>query len=342
MRVRPRNILLSLLALVGFAAFLVISRIGWEVVLGPKARPVTDRPFERTGARMARGKYLAEGPAACFHCHTEHDLSRPEYPIVQARKGAGWLMPIPELGTLPAPNLTPDPETGLGNWTDDEIARAIREGVGRGNRAIFPVMPYLDLAKLDDEDVASIVVYLRALTPVRNPVPVRALPFPLEYIVKTIPRPITTPQPSHPSATPVERGRYLVAIAGCQGCHTATDQRGVPVPGLEFGGGGLFHDPGKNMQPVFSANITQDPSGIPHYDEALFMQTLRSGKVSTRTLVHIMPFEFFANITDDDLHDIYAFVKSVPAVKHRVSNTDPPTPCPVCNQTHGLGNLNQK
>ena len=342
MRVRPGRIILSLLALVVFAAILVISRIGWQVVLGPKARPVTDRPFERTAARLARGKYLTEGPAPCFHCHTDHDLSTPEYPIVRARKGAGWSLPIPELGVLPAPNLTPDPGTGLGNWSDDEIARAIREGVGRGNRALFPVMPYLDYASLDDEDVAAIVVYLRTLAPVRSSLPVRALPFPLEYIVKTIPRPITAPQPSHPAATPVERGKYLVTMAGCQTCHTATDQRGVPVAGLDFGGGGLFHDPGRNLQPVFSANITQDPSGIPHYDEALFVQTLRSGKVSTRTLVHIMPFEFFANITDDDLRDIYTFVKSVPAVKHRVSNTDPPTPCPVCNQTHGLGNLNQK
>jgi cytochrome c553 len=55
-----------------------------------------------------------------------------------------------------------------------------------------------------------------------------------------------------------------------------------------------------------------------------------------------MPFEFFKNMTDEDMRDIFAFIKAQPPVKHRVSNTDPPTLCPLCNQTHGLGELNVK
>ena len=90
---------------------------------------MTDRKFDVTEARVARGKYLVEGPASCFHCHSEHDFSTPTDPIVEAKKGAGWVMPIPELNNIAARNITPDPETGLGSWTDDEIARAIREGV---------------------------------------------------------------------------------------------------------------------------------------------------------------------------------------------------------------------
>ena len=149
-------------------------------------------------------------------------------------------------------------------------------------------MPYLTFAAMDDEDVASIVVYLRTIPPVRNQVPARLLPGPLEYIVKTIPKPVTQPQPSHPSATPEERGKYLVTVAQCQDCHTPTDDRGIPLPGLEFGGGGLFHDPTNNMQPMFSMNITQDPSGIAHYDEALFLQVLHTGQVTSRMLSPIM------------------------------------------------------
>jgi mono/diheme cytochrome c family protein len=341
MRIRLRTVLVSLLVLGVLLVLGGITAVGWAVVLGPKARPTTDRKFDVTDARLTRGKYLVEGPAACFHCHSEHDLKDPEVPIIEARKGAGWVMPVPELNNIAARNITPDPETGLGNWTDDQIARAIREGVSRDGRALFPIMPYMEFAEMDDEDVASVVVYLRTIPAVRNQLPVRNLPVPLEYIVKTMPKPLTQPQPSHPSATAGERGKYLVTIAQCQGCHTPTE-RGVPLPGLEFGGGGQFHDPTNNMQPVFSMNITQDPSGIAHYDEALFLQVLRTGQVTSRLLSHIMPFQFLQNMTDEDLRDIWAYLKSRPPVKHRVSNADPPTPCPVCNKSHGLGDLNVK
>ena len=341
MRVRAKTVVLGILALLVLLVLGAITAVGWQIVLGPDARPVSTEKFEATEARLARGKYLVEGPAACFHCHTDHDFSNPEYPIVQAKKGAGWVMPIPELNDIAARNITPDPETGIGAWSDDEIARAIREGVRKDGTALFPVMPYPAFASMDDEDVKSIVVYLRTIPAVKNIVPTRQLPGPLEYIVKTIPKPLMTPQPSHPAATPVERGKYLVTMAACSGCHTAADNQGQPLPGMDFGGGGIFHDPGTKTE-VFSLNITQDPSGIAHYDESLFIQTLRTGQVTSRLVNHIMPFEFFRNMTDEDLRDIFAFIKSVPPVKHRISNTDPPTMCPVCNQSHGLGEMNVK
>jgi len=340
MRVRAKSIVLGILVLLVLLVIGGLTAVGWQIVLGPDARPVSSEKFEATEARLARGKYLAEGPAACFHCHTEHDFTNPEYPIVQAKKGSGWVMPIPELNHIASRNITPDPETGIGTWSDDEVARAIREGVRKDGSALFPIMPYPLFASMDDEDVKSIVVYLRTLPAVKHVVPTRQLPGPLEYIVKTIPKPLTTPQPSHPASTPVERGKYLVTIADCHACHTASVQ-GEPLPGLDFGGGGSFDDPGTKTK-VFSLNITQDPSGIAHYDESLFIQTIRTGQVTSRLVNHIMPLEFFKNMTDEDLRDIFAYIKSVPPVKHRISNTDPPTLCPVCNQKHGLGELNVK
>ena len=111
---------------------------------------------------------------------------------------------------------------------------------------------------------------------------------------------------------------------------------------MGYGGGGVFHDPVTATKPLFSLNITQDPSGIAHYDEAMFIQVLHTGRIPGRMLNHTMPFENFKNMTDDDLRDIWAFLKTVPPVKHRISNTDPPKPCAVCNQVHGLGELNVK
>jgi mono/diheme cytochrome c family protein len=342
MRIRLKTVLLSLAVLILIAVIGGISMVGWQVVLGPDARSTSAEKFEPTEARLARGKYLAEGPAHCFFCHTEHDLTGPEplYPIIQPKKGAGWTMPIPELNNIAARNITPDPETGIGTWTDDEVARAIREGVRKDGTALFPVMPYMEFRTLDDEDVKSIVVYLRTIPAVKNTVPTRQLPGPLEYIVKTMPKPLTTPQPSHPSATAVERGTYLATMATCAGCHTIATG-GAAMPGMAFAGGQKFEIPG-NDTPVFTANLTPDPSGIAHYDESLFIQTLRTGQMGGRTLNHVMPFEFFMNMTDEDLRDIFSFLRAQPPVKHRVSNTDPPTLCGICNQTHGLGELNAK
>jgi len=342
MRVRAKTILLSLLGLLVLVVLGGITAVGWQVVLGPDARPVTDTPFEVTEARLARGKYLAEGPTHCFFCHTELDLTTPEYPMVEAKKGAGWVMPIPELNHIASRNITPDKETGIGNWSDDEVARAIREGVRKDGSALFPLMPYMEFASLDDEDVKSIVVYLRTIPAVKNTVPERSLPGPLEYLVKTMPKPLTTPQPSHPASTPAERGKYLVTMAGCAACHTPTDAQGTPLPGLSFAGGGFFQLPDQPGKLVFTANITPDASGIAHYDEGLFAQTLRTGQIPGRMLNHIMPFSAYRNMTDEDISDVFAFLKTVAPVKHRVSNTDPPTLCPLCNQSHGLGDRNVK
>ncbi len=342
MRVRLRSALLGGVGLLLVVVVVGITAVGWQVVLGPKRRHVTGRTFVPTEARLGRGRYLVEGIAPCFHCHTEHDLSKPGYPRIEAKKGAGWVMPVPELGVVVAPNITPDMETGIGQWSDDEIARAIQEGVDKNGRALFPVMPYLNFRNLTDEDIASIVVYLRTIPPVKNVLPKTKLAFPLNLLVNTMPEPLTSPPPVVARTTPEARGEYLVkTVIGCQDCHTPADAQGKALPGMDFGGGMLFHDP-KTMDAVFSKNITPDPSGIWYYNEPLFDQALRTGQVGGRRLDPIMPFEAFSRLTDEDMHDIYSYIKSLPPVRHRISNTDPPTKCPVCGQVHGLGDLNVK
>jgi mono/diheme cytochrome c family protein len=345
MKVRAKTIVLGVLGLLVLIVVGGITAIGWQIILGPKMRPVTDRKFEATPERLARGKYIAEGPASCFHCHSEPNFNAPMGEPLASNRGSGWQMPIPELGNPSSANITSDPATGLGSWTDDEIARAIQEGVDKDGRPLFPLMPYLRFREFTDEDLASVVVYVRTIPPVIHAVTPPVWPFPLNVLVKTMPKPLTTHEPAPARATPVARGEYLVkTVAGCGDCHTPSDDKGAPLPGLEFAGGGIFHDPtpGANMKAVFSANITPDPSGISHYDEAYFLQTLHTGQIPGRTLSNIMPFSSFKNLTEDDLKDIFAYIKTLKPVKHRVSNTDSPAKCPVCGQTHGLGDLNSK
>jgi len=338
-----KKILLGILTLLVLLVLGAITAVGWQVILGPDARPLTNRTFAPSEVRLLRGRYLVENVAACFHCHSEHDLNDPARPVKAGMKGAGWVMPVPELGKIVAPNITPDPETGIGTWTDDEIARAIQEGVNKHGQALFPMMPYMNFRNLDDEDLASIVVYLRSIPAVSHKMERSQLVFPLNILVKTMPVPLAShePQPAPLRATSEARGEYLVrTVAGCQDCHSPFDAKGQLLPGYEFGGGGLFHDPA-DMKEVFSMNLTQDPSGIAHYDEALFLQTMFSGRVVSRQLNAIMPVENYRQMGDRDLRDIFAYLKSRPPVSHRVSNTDPPTQCAICGQTHGLGELNK-
>lgn len=310
--------------------------IGWRPFIGPKTRTTTSRQFERTPERLARGRYLVVGLVGCETCHSPKDWKTHGAPNVTGMELAGQLLPVPGLpGTIVASNLTPDPETGAASWSDDQIARAIREGVAHDGRTIFPMMPYGAYRTLSDEDVASIVVYIRSLAPVRNPLPTTKVDFPVNYLIRGVPQPLTNAVsgPS-PQASPVERGKYLVTV-GC-GCHIATDQKG-PIRGLEYGGGEHLEGPWGDAT---SANITPDASGISYYDEATFIQAMRTGYVKARKLSSIMPFGEFANLNDDDLKAMFAYLRILPPVKHRVDNSLPPTYCKLCRQKHGAGDQN--
>ena len=333
-------ILVVLLCLVVALAVGITATIGWRPFLGPRSRPLTNRVFERTPERWARGKYLVESVNSCMVCHSPHDWTKHDAPITPGMEGAGgdmsMLKGLP--GRVVAPNLTPDPETGAGNWSDDALARAIREGIGHDGRTLFPMMPYQHFHDLQDEDLASIIVYLRSLPAVRNPLPATEIIFPVKYLIRSVPEPITSPVAQPDLSNQVKRGAYLVDVAACADCHTPQD-KGQPIAGMEFGGGQIFDGPWGR---VATANLTPDASGIPYYDEALFVQTLRTGYVKARELKQIMPWHEYRNMTDEDLKAIFAYLKTLKPVKHVVDNAEPPTLCTVCNATHGGGDKNQK
>jgi hypothetical protein len=303
--------------------------IGWRPFIGSRKRALTNRQFQRTPERMARGRYLVQGLLGCETCHSPKDWKQHGAPNVPDMELAGQVLPFAGLpGTVVAPNLTPDRETGAGDWSDDQIARAIREGIGHDGRTIFPMMPYSAYKNLSDDDTAAVVVFLRSLPAVRNPLPPTKIKFPVNLLVRGVPEPVTQPVHSVNPNDRLARGKYLTQL-GC-GCHSAA--RNIP-----FGGGETLTGP---WGTVTSANITQDPSGISYYDEALFIKVLRTGYVGARELNSIMPFEQFQNLTDDDLGAIFAYLKTVKPVKHRVDNTLPPTYCKICKHKHGGGNLN--
>jgi mono/diheme cytochrome c family protein len=313
--------------------------IGWRPFIGPKTRPLTQVKFESTPARLVRGAYLVNNVASCMDCHAPHQWTAHDSPIPPNMVGAGqdmtFLKGLP--GQVVAPNISPDPETGAGTWTDDQLARAIREGIGHDGRALFPLMPYEHFRHMSDEDLASVIVYLRSLPAVRQPQPSTQIIFPVKYLIRTVPEPVESPVPEPDVSTPEKRGAYLVEMAGCSDCHTPQDSQGQPLPNMDFAGGFVLDGPWGR---AVSANITSDPSGIPYYDLAIFTGVFRTGFVKSRQLNQIMPWSEYRGMTDDDIAAIFAYVKTFKPVVHHVDNTEPPTYCKVCRQTHGGGNEN--
>ncbi|HYV06102.1 MAG TPA: c-type cytochrome [Blastocatellia bacterium] len=313
--------------------------IGWRPVIGAQARALTDRRFEANPLRLERGRYLVQNVMGCFDCHSEHDLTLPGEPPKKGTEGGGRIF-FPEgsafPGKLVASNISPDPETGAGKWSDDMLARSIREGIGHDGRALFPLMPYLNYRDMPDEDLASVIVYLRSIPPVKNALPKSEIQFPLSRLFLSAPQPLTTPVGQPDLSDSVKHGEFIAKMASCSNCHTA-EERGAPKKGLEYAGGFVFELP---EHTVASANITPDPSGISYYDEPLFLEAMRTGKVKARNLNAMMPWAYYHGMNDEDLKALWAYVKALPPVKHRVDNAEPPTPCKLCGNTHGAGDKN--
>jgi mono/diheme cytochrome c family protein len=298
-------------------------------------RPLTDRKFEQTPERLARGRYLVNGIGECFACHGPYESHAPGWPPVRGKEGSGLENFSSETPGLVAANLTPDRETGIGNWTDDMLARAIREGVGHDGRLLHPtVMPYEFYRSMSDEDLASVIVYLRSIPAIRNALPASKAS---HSIVAPYAIPIYAPVLTPDLSTPVKRGAYLVQLGACEWCHTLRDANRKPLPGLEFAGGDLIVEP--DFQ-VTSANLTPDPSGMSYYDEAMFLKVMRTGKVGARNIRPIMPWWFFGQMNDDDLKALFAYLRTLKPVHHRVDNSEPVAYCRICKRNHHGGALN--
>jgi mono/diheme cytochrome c family protein len=291
--------------------------------------------------RLERGRYLVEGVAHCFMCHGEQDYAHGSSLPLPGRKGVGQVLKGElydgafSTDGLVCPNITPDKETGAGTWSDAQFERAIRHGIGHDGRELSDYMPYAFFRSMTDEDVASVIVYIRSLPAVRNPLPKSNVPFEIKVNL----HPEMEPKLPAEASEQVKHGWYLVRLAQCNDCHTPNDEKGNARIEMMFGGGqrmaGAWGD-------VVTPNITLDPSGISHYDEAMFLKTIRTGHASggVRELNTFMPYRYFRNMTDEDLKAIFAFLRTVPPVRHHVDNSEAPTYCPICRQKHGFGDKN--
>jgi mono/diheme cytochrome c family protein len=288
-----------------------------------------DTPYPEIAAStdsavIERGRYMVRDVMVCTACHGD-----PQQPAsltagaeVPLSGGRSWDIPP---GHFYARNITPDPETGIGSFTDGALARALRHGVGSDGRAL---LPFMEMQGLSDEDISAVISYLRRQTPVRNPVPAHQYSL-LGRVVKatalaTPVGPKQAPPSASPQGTTLERGHYLVeSVALCGACHTQRDPMTGQFVGPPFGGAtGMVesHDPTRSWSPP---NITSDAATgrLARFDEEAFVLRFRAGRAVPGSP---MPWEGYARMHEDDLRAIYRYLKSVPVANRDVGPASVP------------------
>mgnify|MGYP002640785850 CR=1 FL=1 len=300
----------------------ILSFISCGILLPIKVDDAEDIVVESTPERLERGEYLAEHVVGCVDCHSQRDWSIFMAPTKPGTHGAGGEVFNEEMGTpgtIYAPNITP---AALSSWTDGEVIRAITSGVNRNGSPLFPIMPYPNYARMSREDIYSIVAYIRTLEPIENETPPRKLNFPLNLIVRTIPKQAgfgTLPYKSDAIAY----GKYMTNAAGCTDCHTPME-KGRPIEGMEFAGG--FTMGMLSGGTVNSANITPHETGIKSWTRAGFIQRFKALDNSAAHEVLLakdqintpMPWTYYASMKAEDLGAIYDYLRSIPAIENTV------------------------
>jgi len=277
--------------------------------------------------RLERGEYLVRHVTACGACHASRSSGS-----VYAEEE--WEAPLSGGNTFVdgdlavwVPNLTSDEETGLGQWSDDEIARAIRDGIRRDGSRLLPMMPFNEFQYLSDEDLRSIVVYLRSLPRVKAPTPRADNHVPFFASLLLLRFGVAHHTPAHDVAAPAEqdelqRGRYLASIAGCSYCHSRTARGGRPPGDAKFMAGGDQPFQAPELGKVWTRNLTPDiESGLGKYTPEEIKQSIRTGiRLDGKTMAPPM-FQFrahYAGMTEADLNAVVAYLRSLPPVFNQV------------------------
>jgi len=295
---------------------------------GKYVRPVSDEPIAPEPARLQRGSYLVNNVLFCGACHTsrEHGNLLTESERTDSYLGGGNVYDDKGMGVIWIPNITPDVETGIGAWKDDEILRVLRDGVAKDGHFLVPLMPFGAYQYLSDDDARAVVAYLRTVPPYRQAKPRQEnkLGFMTKLMFKTIGVQMHKPIAgvSAPDrANKHEYGHYLMRVAACGDCHSLTEKGPRPeTDPLAFAGSDVpFEDPG--LGKVYASNISSDPeTGLGRYDAAAVKQALRNGtrldgKKFAPPMSILMPH--ISGMTDEDMDALVAYMKTLPAAKRK-------------------------
>jgi mono/diheme cytochrome c family protein len=295
-----RRALLLLAGVVGIACVAAAGFFFWPASLEPVAASASQ---PAGAALIARGEYLAQA-ADCTSCHT----------VPGGEPFAGGVAFRLPFGTIYAPNITPDPETGIGAWSDAEFVRALHKGIGRDGNNLYPAFPYVSYALLSTDDVLAIRAYLATQRPVHAETPRDELRFPFNqrYALRAwnllfLPGHRFTPDPAKSEAW--NRGAYMVeALGHCGECHTPRNMMMALDNSRKFAGA--------EQVGWHAYNLTSDrTSGLGGWSDAQLAQYLSTGRADGRGPASGPMAEAVENslryLTQDDIHAMVAYLRGV-------------------------------
>jgi mono/diheme cytochrome c family protein len=304
---------------------------------------------EAAGQSLAvidRGRYLAIA-GDCISCHT-----RPG-----GQPFAGGVPFETPLGRLYSTNITPDMESGIGRWREEDLGRALHEGVSADGRRLFPAFPYTSFAKVTDIDVKAIYAYLRTLEPVRYTPPSNGVVFSQRWGLFFWDKIFLQPGEYIPDAsqsTEWNRGAYLVEGLGhCGACHTSRNLLMAEVASHAYAGGSFQEKVSGNRIRRWSAvNLTPSRAGLGTWSVEDITSYLRSGYTQRGGAFGPMNdviVNSTRHMTADDLHAIAVYLRSLPPREAAVDEKPDPKEmtegatiyadrCEKCHASSGRGN----
>jgi mono/diheme cytochrome c family protein len=295
---------------------------------------------EPSDETVAHGKALAIA-ADCASCHTADP----------AKPFAGGKRIDTPFGAIYSPNLTPDRETGIGGFSDEDFRRALRFGVAPDGSRYYPAFPYPNFTKLTRDDILAIRAYLATLTPFRNTPPPPQLRWPLNYrvLMRVWDYLYFRPglfEPDQQKSTEWNRGGYLVeGAAHCGACHTPKNVFGADRRSRAFGGG--------SVDGWFAPRLDNAArGGLKSWsvdDIAEYLSSGRNGKSHADGLMAEVVVNSTSHMSEADIRAIAIYLKDLPAGAPEPTVTPPPQQdmdagkaiyahaCIACHETDGSG-----
>jgi mono/diheme cytochrome c family protein len=321
-----RRIALAILAVafLGTAGLLLLSR---RPVIGPIERPA---PARFSVESVAQGEALAAA-GHCASCHTR--------PGGQPFAG-GYGVNTP-FGVIYGTNITPDPKTGIGTWSLEAFARAMREGVARDGSHLFPAFPYYAYTKLSDDDIKTLYAYLMTLPAATASVPANTLPFPFKVRALQEGWKILFFKGDRFEANPSKsgewnRGAYLAeALSDCSACHTPRNSLGAEKTGYAYAGAVIDGW-------IAPALNEMNPSPVPWTQEELFTY-LRTGAsplhgATGATMTPVINEGLALPVVpDSDVRAIAVYFNDMDHAGARAHSVDAPTREALSNSSLGSG-----
>lgn len=306
-----------ILFLVVLGAITAVAAVALWFLSAPRSLAESDLPDHTPDIANGETMFWAGG---CESCHAAPGATGDDL----LKLGGGLAMETP-FGTFNVPNISPDAETGIGSWSTADFVGAMKHGVGKDGKLLYPAFPYASYQRMKIEDIIDLKAFLDSLEPVSHQVADHQLPFPLNirrglglWQLVFIDGKTFVPNPDAGDA--INRGAYLVEGPGhCGECHTPRNIAGATIASLALSG--APNPEGKGTVP----NITADSeTGIGSWSESDLVTLFETGFTPDFDSVggSMAPVQRnLARLPDDDVEAIAAYLKSLPPIATTVGDT---------------------